>query len=643
MQNRNAPVFIILIAAIAFAVFANTLGGEFVYDDIRQIVRNPLIQDSALYGKALTSDVWAFKGDGNLTASNYWRPTFTAWSILNFQLFGANPFGWHLLNVLLHTGVCVLIFLLLRRWNLSPYLSFAVALVFAVHPVHTESVAWISGSPDLLFALAFLASLWFADKWAVERSGNLFLIVSLVLYALALGAKEVAFLCFPVYFLIFNFRKKVETTETAKPKKGKKRAQTETAEEKEIENLTFSYNHTALFLAVAAVYFLLRWAILGRISFPGENNELTFFEAILTAPAIFVFYLKQMIFPLSLAANYSLGAVTEINFSNFILPLIISIAALAAFWFLAKRSFVQKVGFALLILPLLPAFNITAFQPEQFVHDRYLYLSLLGFLLLIFPFLQELLQRFFGDNSENALLVLAILLSLPLAAQTFFYNQAWANDLTLWKHTVETDPRSAFSFSQYGAILSEQGRHSEAVEAYDNSVEIRPTALGYLGRGRNRLLLKQYDAGVQDLQKVVNMPDKEINAYTLYQAYEALALAFSETGKLEQAENLLREGRNRLPIYSAALTEKLAVVLYQQNRKTEVLQELESARQQAKNEFLPESKSIYLRLGMLYQEAGQTEKARQALQEYLNLTKTMRDQMTTQNRAIAMNILRNLK
>ena len=200
---------LILLVIIAFVIFANSLSGEFVYDDGRQIARNPLIQDNALIGKALTSDVWAFKGDGTYTASNYWRPTFTAFHILNFRLFGLSPFGWHLLNVLLHAGICALIFLLLRRWDLSSGLAFAVALVFAVHPVHVESVAWISGSPDLLFSAAFLGSLWFADKWAAEKSGGFNLLIALVLYALALGAKEVAMLCFPAYFLILSHRQNV--------------------------------------------------------------------------------------------------------------------------------------------------------------------------------------------------------------------------------------------------------------------------------------------------------------------------------------------------------------------------------------------------------------------------------------------------
>ena len=74
-------------------------------------------------GKALTNDVWAFKGDGTVTASNYWRPTFTAWCIINFSLFGLDPYGWHFLNLLLHLGVCLLAFLLLRKWGLSGSIS----------------------------------------------------------------------------------------------------------------------------------------------------------------------------------------------------------------------------------------------------------------------------------------------------------------------------------------------------------------------------------------------------------------------------------------------------------------------------------------------------------------------------------------
>ena len=76
--------FAALIALIASAVFANTLGSGFVYDDNRQILMNSLIQQPENFSRALTSDVWAFKGDGTLTASNYYRPVFVGWLIVNF-------------------------------------------------------------------------------------------------------------------------------------------------------------------------------------------------------------------------------------------------------------------------------------------------------------------------------------------------------------------------------------------------------------------------------------------------------------------------------------------------------------------------------------------------------------------------------
>lgn len=634
-KNKTDLILIAIIAAVAFGIFANSLTGEFVYDDVRQIVRNPLIQDNNLIGKALSSDVWAFKGDGTYTASNYWRPTFTAFNILSFRLFGVEPFGWHFLNLLLHAGVCVLVFLLLRRWNLSSNLSFIIALIFAVHPVHVESVAWIAGSPDLLFGAAFLGSLWFADKWSAEKKGAVYLIAALVLYALALGAKEVAMLCFPIYFLIFSYRQNVSTIDESSKKK--KSSDEQTA----IERKTSVFNTTLAFGGIAIAYFFIRWAILGRISQPAENAA-DLFSAILSAPSVFIFYLKQIIFPVTIGTNYPLRAIESFDVFRFALPLVISIAAMILFYLLAKRSFVQKVGLALFILPLLPTMNITAYVPEQIVHDRYLYLPLLGFMLIIFPYLAEILQKKFPEKSEKFLLIIGIVLSVPLAVQTFINNEYWKNEIALWEHNIKVDPTSSFSFSQYGYALLEKEKNAEALEAFNNSLDIRSSAITLMGRARANIFLNNYEEAVWDLKTIVESPDKDLNAYTLYQSYESLALALSQNGKNDRAEAILRDARKRLPLYYAALTEKLAITLYQQNRKAEALKELEEARPQARRELLPESKNIFLRLGMLYGEAGQKDKSREALQEYLKVTNGLNDKESTKNRQIAGNLLKQL-
>ncbi len=615
---------LVLIALVAFVVFANSLGGDFVYDDTRQILRNPLIQDSNLYGKALVSDVWAFKADGNAAASNYYRPTFVAWLILNFKIFGASPFGWHLLNVLLHIGVCLLGFWLLRRWKVSQNAAFVIALIFAVHPVHSESVAWISGSPDLLFAAAFLGSLIFADKWTADRK-LLNFILSVAFYALALGAKEVALLCIPIYFLIFRNHRETAENNNKSPR-----------------FLSSTLNSTAFFAAVAAAFFLLRWAILGKITLPVEDApNLT--NALLTIPAVFAFYFKQIFFPLALGVNYPLRPVAEIGLTNFILPLVISAAIIAALWFACRKSFLRQIGVCLFLLPLLPVLNVASFPFDQIAHDRYLYLPLFGLLIIVFSLLDELFKNKFAEKSDNILLTLAIILSIPLGLQTYFYNQTWRNNLALWSHNATIDPTSANTLVNYGAALSSAGRYAEAVEIYNRSIENRPTALAYMGRARNYMVLKRPDEAIADLQTVINMPLESLNAYTLYQSYETLALIYSTTGEFSKAEANLLEARRRLPIYRAALSEKLAVVLYQKGDKAAALTELEAAKEQARTELLPESKTVFLRLGMLYAESGRKPEALAVLQEYLKLTANLKDNVSLADRQQAANLLRSLQ
>jgi protein O-mannosyl-transferase len=605
--------WILPLVLVVVAVFSNAANGEFVYDDNRQILRNPLIQDNSLIGKALTSDVWAFKGDGSIAASNYWRPTFTAWNILCFRLFGANPFGWHLFNILLHAGVCVLGFFLLRRWDLTPIIAFSICLIFAVHPVHVESATWIAGSPDLLFSLALLGSLWFAESYGKSKKTK-DLAVSAALFAVALGAKEVGILCLPIYWLLFN--KTSVLPKDSKP------------------------NNSGLivYLGIAIVYFFVRLKIIGAISLPPQDAT-SFGNAILSIPEMFTFYLRQAVFPFWLSANYPLRPVESIGLMNFVLPLIVSIGAIVGLFFLAKRTKIGMIGFAIFILPLIPAMNATAFIPEQIVHDRYLYLPLLGLLIVVSPVCAEFLDKF----KREAILIAAAIISLPLAFQTFVYNQTWLNDLAIWENAVKIDEISSFSWSQYGSELSESGKIDDAINAYQKSLQIKETERGYYGLARNLTAKKKFSEAEMFLTKALNMPAKNSEAYTMYQVYESLAIALISQTKFAEAEKQLTEARTILPIYSAALTEKLAVVYYQQGKKPEALKELESAKTQARKELLPESKTVFLRLGMLYGELGRKDEARQSLQEFMNLTASLKDKSIQENRLQATKLLQQLK
>lgn len=590
---------------LGFLVYANTLGGEFVYDDLRQIVDNILIQDGSQFWRAMTSDVWwAFNG-GEQAVSNYWRPSFVFWMILNFRCFGLQTLGWHLANISLHLAVIALAFALLRRLAVSRPIAGAIALIFAVHPAHSESVAWISGSPDLLLGTALLGSLWFVNLLG-EKKTTLRWALSIALYLVALGAKEIAIL-YPLIVVAVLYRGDHDPGE----KKSGSWARI----------LSIAWP----FAAVAAIYLITRQSILGTTErFPEGAASLR--EAILTAPAVFAFYLRQAIVPLWIGPSYPLRAITpeNIGVGNFIMPLVVTIVA--GWWMIrmAKLSKTARIGLALFLIPLLPAMNIVVFHPEQLVHDRYLYVPLLGFLILVIPELTSLLQRIGGERMVRQSLlifIVAMIVSVPLGAQTVSYNRAWTSNLALWEWGVRSDPNSALNYQQYGVQLYQAKRLEEAVAAFNRSIEIAPMVSTYVARGTALITQQKFAEAERDLREVTSK--KRVPSYTLYRAYKLLAVSLMKQSKLNEAADAITEARRRLPRYAAALTGDLAIILYDGGRKNEALSELNAARAQARTESLPESRLLLHGLGLLNVELGHTEDARDAFLEFLSLTQGM--------------------
>lgn len=609
---------------LGFLIYCGALHGEFVYDDQRQIVRNTLIQDGSQFWRALTSDVWAFKG-GDQAVSNYWRPSFVFWLILNFRAFGLSTFGWHLANILLHLTVVALAFALLRRRGVSRPVAGAIALLFAVHPVHSESVAWISGAPDLILAAALLGSLWFVDLLGQKRSA-LHWALALGLYLVALGAKEVA-IFYPLIVFALWWRREGEAGE-----KGVGWAR--------------ACSMAWPFAVVGGAYLIVRQLVLGGFGRLPEGGA-SVAETIVTAPAVFFFYLRQILFPVWLGPSYPLRAValTNLGVSNFFIPFVVTLVAAGWMMRRAGRSRTARLGLALFLIPLLPAMNLTVFHPEQLVHDRYLYLPLLGFLMVAVPAVASLLEPLAGERMRRRVplvFVCALIVSLPLAAQTVAYNRAWTSNLALWEWGVRSDADSAFNYQQYGVALHDAGRLDEAVRAFDRSIEIRPSPTAFLARGTALIDQKKLPEAERDLRDVITRQVAQVTPYPMYQAYEGLAVAFAQEGKLSEAADAIMEARDRLPQYKAALTEKLAVILYKGGQKERALNELNMVRAQGRSETLPESRLIFYRLGLLNAELGHREEARTAFQEFLSLTRGMLTPDIQQARAQSEAALRDL-
>jgi len=143
-------------------VYVNTLENDFIHDDKHEILENPWIKDTKFIPNFFLSHSWGFRDP--TVASNYYHPLRLIVYTIQYRLFGTQPFGYHLTNVIIHTMVTVMVFLISislfkqifnERAILFPA---AASLLFAVHPIHTEAVAWISGIAELLMSLFGLLS-----------------------------------------------------------------------------------------------------------------------------------------------------------------------------------------------------------------------------------------------------------------------------------------------------------------------------------------------------------------------------------------------------------------------------------------------------------------------------------------------------
>jgi tetratricopeptide (TPR) repeat protein len=647
-----------ILAAAAFLVFANSLHGAFIYDDTKQITGNELIQENRHLLRALTSDVWAFKGQRAEAWSNYWRPAFVLWLVANHRLFGLeNPAGWHAASLLMHTGVCVLAYLLLRRLRLAVPAAFSIGLLFAVHPVHVESVAWVSGSCDPILAAALLGSLLLA----LPRPASIAALWgSLGLYALALLAKESAVL-YPalVFAAALWLDRDPESGRGAAPSAaggGRGEARPAAPEAATLsrgptgERVRRALRRALPYLGVTAVYLLLHYLVIGRLE-AGVRAGGGPATIVLSAPSVLWFYLKEALLPLGIGPAHPVRPVTAstLSLGNLALPLLGAGIVTAALVLLAARHPVRRFGLALFLLMLAPAFNVSAFLPEHAVQDRYLYLPLLGLLMVLVPALASGLARLESRLASGGameagaagragrwLLGATLALAAPLALITIRYNPVWGSERALWAASVASDPASASSRMEYAHLLFDAGRRAEALAEVDRAIAIDPQTNSFLLRSEIEIAEGRYADAVRDLNRVLAQEPAS------FQAYERLVLAYQSSGRPGDAEAAARRAREAVPHARGAFTDLLSVILRDEGKRVEAIAELESVRGLATTEYGTDASWILFHLGTLYREAGRPAEARAALEEYLAATTNDRAAQTLVQRREAQSLLSGL-
>lgn len=407
----------VIFCAATFLAYVGTLAFGFVYDDQPQIVTNPAIHAWSYLPRYFTSHVWNDIYSGQV--GNYYRPLFLLWLRLNHAAWGLTPQWWHLTAVLCHVLVTYLVFRLAQSLTGDRSTAFLAGLLFGLHPAHIESVAWISGVTDTLMAIFFLASLCAYLRYRDEKK-KLWLCATVGAFVLALLTKETA-IVLPLLIAVYEWPGEHD----AKISMG----------------ATVGRLATALtpFLAVAAVYLLVRNSALG--GFTPMSMSMSWKVAVLTWPSVALFYVRHLLWPFGLSGFYPSPLLAQISGRAILGSLALVLLAVACTWGLVRwlgwsRS--TRCAVALLVLPTLPALYSPALPARDMLHDRYLYLPLAGFAIL----LAMALERLAAAGSRGVLIRWAVagLLVTGYLAGTLTQQLQWASDRRLYTKGIESAP-----------------------------------------------------------------------------------------------------------------------------------------------------------------------------------------------------------
>ena len=410
----------VALAATVLAVYANSLGGSFHYDDFHSIVDNPHIRSLANVGSFFT-DTSAFSGD---PAKGMYRPLLVLSYALNYQVGGGDATGYLLVNVLLHATAALVLWSLAQAVGLSRGQAFLAALLFAVHPLGAEPVNYISSRSELLAACFYLLA--FRLYLAPGKRPHA---LSLTCFALGLLCKSVV-ITLPAVLWLYTWL----AGGSARPRR------------------LLPYG------LVAVAYS----AILVATGFAGASARVSprpLDIQVLTQLKAVPYYLGLVSMPVNLNVEHQFSASIGPG-----LAVVASAALLASGLWLAARSRHRVTGFWIL-WPVLLSLPAALVPLNVLVNERRLYLPVAGLCILLVRLLAVRLRPDVGR-------VAAMVSVAALAGLTVQRNTVWADEYSLWNDAVRKSPHMPRAHVHLGNALRDRGEKTRAAQAYTRAVEL---------------------------------------------------------------------------------------------------------------------------------------------------------------------------
>jgi protein O-mannosyl-transferase len=513
------------------AIYCRDLKYDFMLDDVQLVLMNQATASWHNLKIIFTTDVFFTPGPKvpiNLVAMHY-RPVFMLWLMLNQELFGSVLPWWHLTSLLLHLGVTFLVYELGVRMLKEPWPAAFAALLFALHPIHVESVSYVSASTDLLVTLfSLIAFLCYARFREEEGASPAYLAAATLAAALAMLSKETGAM-FPWMLVAYEALRELPS--------GARRRWTQFA-------------WTLPFFAVVAAYACVRTLLFGHnLGHTPGGNQL---GALVDAPLVLLAYLRNLLLPFQLSFFYPVEWGTQWTFLKACgVAAILIIGALLWNHFRGRGEMqLQVLWTVILIAP--PVLAVFAFVKEDWVHDRHMYIVSVPLFILIAALLAEV--KIPGMASAAAALILVI-----LAVLTAVQVPRFSDGISIFESALKVAPDNALAHRYLAFALCSYGRYEEAFREYRITEELRPKdptsygsyaeALGVVGRD---------DEAAEEYEKALRWsPDPTpYRAFLLYR----LASIKVKQSDAEDGERYLREAIRiapDAPSYHAILADAL--------------------------------------------------------------------------------------
>lgn len=482
-------IYIGIIMFTSISIYLLAIKNGFVLDDKIQIIENPLIKDFRNIPKIFTSGILSYMNSG--AGSNYYRPIMNIIYMMDYYLFGLKPWGFHFINILIHSATSILVFIFLKQFlkkatqQRASFPAFVAALLFATHPIHTEAVVWVAAVPELSYTLFFLLALYFYMR---GREGTeIAYRLSWASFALAMLCKEPA-VTLIIALIAYDYLFKPQG-----------------------ERLSDYLKRYLPYLLIFACYLGLRFYALDGFAPRQPNIQLSGFAYVINIFPLFCLYLGKLLLPVNLNALYVFHPIFSLLATKGIISVVITLGFIVLTCAGFKKRSPSVFSLLLIVIPLLPplvfyrSLGIFAFG------ERYLYLPTFGFVMLLAFILS------WAQVEKRKIFYFACMITLVISSlysfETINRNAAWQNEFSLYTDIERKAPDSFYAHDYLGLADAKQGHIGEAIKELQTAVALKPDfADGYYNLGLIYMGQRKKNAAIWEYKQALKVNPKFVPA-----------------------------------------------------------------------------------------------------------------------------------